>query len=203
MFIEVMLEIVAFHYWSTTNGEKQWRFTQPEKVKLEGYTECLNEWEALGKGGSCEAGFGHYNMAEATPDQTQDQFSSPSHHNLISLKPPQASRVSPLPISPITAQSSTHGSTSQSKYPAPITPELVHGTSLNSRSQSCALPSCRDSLSPIRHLLFHYCRSPTHGIATPPPPSYSRCNPLPPLSASRRAPITTMRSQPSHLNREL
>lgn len=48
------------------SNQNLWRFTQPEKVKLEGYTECLNYWEALGKGGSCEAGFGHYNMAEGS-----------------------------------------------------------------------------------------------------------------------------------------
>ncbi|KAK9934061.1 hypothetical protein M0R45_021221 [Rubus argutus] len=106
---------------------------------------------------------------------------APQPQNLRSPKPPQASHVSPLPISSITAQSSTHGRASQSKNRYAITPELVHDTSLNCRSQSHALPSCHDSSLPIRHLL----------TATPPTTSYSRRSPLPPLLSSLRAPITT------------
>ncbi|KAK9928861.1 hypothetical protein M0R45_025980 [Rubus argutus] len=119
---------------------------------------------------------------------------APQTQNLRSPKPPQASHGSPLPISSITAQSSPHGRTSQSKNQAVITPEPVHDTSLNHRSQSRALPSCCDSSQPIRHLLFHHHRSPTHDTATPPTPSYNRHSPLSPLPASLRAPITTMRS---------
>ncbi|KAK9933204.1 hypothetical protein M0R45_020407 [Rubus argutus] len=106
---------------------------------------------------------------------------APQPQNLRSPKPPQASHGSPLPISSITAQSSTHDRASQSKNRSAITPEPVHDTSLNCRSQSHALPTCIDSSLPIRHLL----------TATPPTTSYSRRSPLPPLLASLRAPITT------------
>lgn len=61
----MMVSLLVYYQWRETirtYGD----LLNPKKWNLRCMPECSNEWEAVGKGGSCEAGFGHYNMAEGS-----------------------------------------------------------------------------------------------------------------------------------------